>query len=121
LSFPLVVGGLTAISGHRWLARNQVESLRISHRFYIHAVVDAAYTKHLSSKIIFNRVVFQLLQIDQNSYNYIMITHSYHDPYSIRLDEPVLSNAAGGIGMVGCYTLDSVTHDLPENFVSNRR
>lgn len=92
-----------------------------TNRFYTHAFVDAAYKKHASSKIIFNRVVFQLLQIDQNFYNYYMVTHSYQDPHSLRLDEPIFSNAAGGIGMVGSYTLDSVTHALPENFVSNRR
>jgi hypothetical protein len=92
-----------------------------TNQFYSHALVDAAYKRHGSAKIIFDRIVFQLLQIDKNFYNYYLVTHSYSDPHSIRLDEPFYSNMDGGIGMVGAYTIDSVMHVLPEDFVFNRR
>ena len=92
-----------------------------TNQFYTHVLVDIAFKKYPSAKIIFDRVAFQLLQADQNLYNYSMVTHSYRDPQSIRLDEPNYSNIAGGVGMVGSYTLDSVTHTLPDFFVFNRR
>jgi hypothetical protein len=45
-----------------------------------------------------------------------MTTHTYGDPHSIRLDEPVYSGVTGGVGVMGAYTLDSLVHILPENF-----
>jgi hypothetical protein len=91
-----------------------------TNQFYNHVLVDVAFKKHASAKIIFDRVVFQLLQADQNLYNYYMVTHSYRDLQSIRLDEPNYSNIEGGVGVVGSYTIDSVTHTLPDFFVFNR-
>ena len=67
------------------------------------------------------RAVFQLLQLDPNSYGYYFTTHAYNDPQSMRLDEPMYSNIVGGLGLVGAYTLDSLVHVLPEDFDYNKR
>ena len=90
-------------------------------QFYKHAIADVAYEDIGTRRVIFNRVVFQLLQMEQNLYNYYVVSHSNRDPHSIRLDEPMYSNLNGGVGMIGAYTLDSLVHPLPENFIYNRR
>ncbi len=82
--------------------------------------MQIAYAKYGSTKIVFNRVVFQLLQVDQNLYGYYLTTHAYADPHSTRLDEPVFSGVAGGVGLIGAYTLDSLVHILPENCALDR-
>jgi hypothetical protein len=87
---------------------------------YWRTLVNVAYSRYGSTKIVFNRVVYQLLQVDQNLYSYYMTTHSYSDPHSARLDEPLFSGITGGVGMVGAYTLDSLVHIMPENFPFDR-
>lgn len=89
-------------------------------QFYKYAIGSVAYKDFGTRKIVFNRVVFQLLQVEQNLYNYYVVMHSYRDPHSIRLDEPMYSSVGGGVGVVGAYTLDSLIHPLPENFIYNR-
>ncbi len=85
------------------------------------ALKVVAYKKYLHSKIIFNRVVFQLVQVEQNLYKYYQVAHASNDPHSMRLDEPMYSNLVGGVGVVGAYTLDSLVHLLPENFAFNNK
>ena len=86
---------------------------------YSVTLVSVAYKKYLHSKIIFNRIVFQLVQVEQNLYNYYQVAHMSNDPHSMRLDEPMYTNLAAGVGLVGAYTLDSLVHLLPENFAFN--
>jgi hypothetical protein len=87
---------------------------------YSRTLVEVAYNEYGNTKIVFNRVVYQLLQVDQNLYSYYMTMHSYADPHSTRLDEPVFSGVVGGVGLIGSYTLDSLVHILPENFAFDR-
>ena len=86
---------------------------------YKAVLVSVAYTKYGYTKVIFNRIVFQLVQVEQNLYNYYRTAHAYSDPHSIRLDEPMYSNLTGGVGLFGAYTLDSLVHLLPERFAFN--
>lgn len=79
------------------------------------------FDRYKSNKLIFNRVVFQVLQADKNLFNYFNVAHAYRDAQSMRLDEPMFSNVAGGIGLVGAYALDSLVHILPEDFAYNKR
>ena len=87
---------------------------------YSRTLVEIAYTKYRSARIVFNRVVVQLLQVDQNLYNYYLSTHSYSDPHTTRLDEPSFAGVTGGVGLIGAYALDSLVHILPENFAFDR-
>jgi hypothetical protein len=88
-------------------------------KLYTKMLATLAYHKYFDTKIIFNRVVFQLLQIDPHLYDYYIMTHAYNDPHSTRLDEPAYSNILNGEGVVGAYTIDSLVHLLPERFVFN--
>ena len=92
-----------------------------NNEMYNSALINLAYTKYLTNKIVFNRVVFQFLQVEQNLYDYYLLAHAFNDPHSMRLDQPDFSNIAGGVGVVGAYTLDSLVHPLPENFIYNRQ
>jgi hypothetical protein len=87
---------------------------------YTRTLIEIAFTKFKSMKIVFNRAVFRLLQVDKNLYNYYVTTHSFSDPHSTRLDEPAYWGIQGGVGVVGAYTLDSLVHILPENFAFDR-
>jgi hypothetical protein len=88
---------------------------------YNRKLVELAYQTYFNTKIIFNRVVFQYLQVDPHLYDYYIVTHAYNDPHSTRLDEPSYSNVMQGEGVVGAYTLDSLVHVLPEGFGFNKR
>lgn len=87
---------------------------------YSRTLVEIAYVKYGSTKIIFNRVVVQLIQLDRNLFGYYISTHTQYDPHSIRLDEPAFFPVSGGFGAIGAYTLDSLVHVLPEDFPYSR-
>jgi len=100
---------------------NRVLSAAYTNVMYNAALIEASFVKHVqSSSIIFQRVVLQLLQVEQNLYNYYKVAHVYDDLHSTRLDEPLYSVIDGGVGVVGAYTLDSLVHTLPPNFPYNR-
>lgn len=88
---------------------------------YSKMLITLAYQTYFNTKIIFSRVVFELLQVDPNLYGYYLTTHAYNDPHSTRLDEPMYSNVLNGEGVVGAYTLDSLVHILPDGFGFNKR
>ena len=88
---------------------------------YRAALNEVANIRYKSHRLIFNRVVLTFLQVDQNLFNYYYIVHAYRDAASMRLDEPMYSNIAGGTGLFGVYTLDSLVHLLPEDFGYNNR
>jgi hypothetical protein len=88
---------------------------------YRKVIANIAYARYPNSKITFTRVVFELVQVDEGLYNYYEVAHAGGDPLSVRLDEPLYTNLTGGVGVVGVYTLDSLVHVLPDNFISNRR
>lgn len=91
-----------------------------TNQMYNAALIQIAYVRYPKSRIIFNRIVYQLLQVEQNLYDYYKLSHAYDDYRSMRLDEPSYSNIVGGIGLVGAYTVDSLVHVLPEYFAYNR-
>ena len=72
-----------------------------------------------SNRLTFKRIVFRLLQLDGNWYNYYNTVRRFQDPYSIRLDEPDFTNLSRGYGLFGAYTVDSVAHDYPADFKYN--
>lgn len=88
---------------------------------YSRTIIQVAYEKYPNSKITFTRAVFELVQVEENLYNYYEVAHGYSDPYSVRLDEPLYTNLVGGVGVVGAYTLDSLVQMLPDYFFGNRR
>jgi hypothetical protein len=87
---------------------------------YSRTLVEIGYVKYGSTKIIFNRVVVHLVQLDRNLFGYYISTHTAHDPRSVRLDEPAFYPVVSGFGAIGAYTLDSLVHLLPENFPFSR-
>ena len=87
---------------------------------YYRAVINVLNSKYKSTRLIFKWATFVILQADGNLFEYYSSTHASQDPFSIRLDEPMVSRVSGGLGMVGAYTLDSLVNILPENFWGNR-
>ncbi len=88
--------------------------------FYTNTLVRILYDKYPGAKIKFTRALFELVQVEESLYNYYMLAHGSNDIYSVRLDEPMYTNLAGGVGVVGAYTVDSLVQAYPENFQYNR-
>ena len=76
-------------------------------------------TQYGSTNLVFKRIVFRLLQLDVNWYNYYNTVRMFRDPYSIRLDEPDFTNLSRGYGLFGACTVDSLVHDYPADFKYN--
>jgi hypothetical protein len=100
---------------------NNVSASVYRNDLYLKTLSAIAFDKYPKMNIIFHRVVFQVMQVERNLYAYYRVAHAYNDPHSTRLDEPLYSNVAGGVGVIGAYTVDSLVNVLPENFVENRR
>jgi hypothetical protein len=86
---------------------------------YYKAVLNAVGSRYPSSKILFKWATFVVLQADKNLFEYYSSFHASMDPYSTRLDEPIVSPLDGGLGVVGAYSLDSLVRLLPGNFIGN--
>ncbi|MBF8296251.1 MAG: hypothetical protein HW389_2796, partial [Bacteroidetes bacterium] len=113
--FTTVVYGELTRAGYN----NHSASVYRSDR-YRKTLVQILYDKYPNSRIKFTRAFFELVQVEENLYNYYMIAHGNNDPHSVRLDEPLYTNLVGGVGVVGAYTLDSLVQAYPENFTYNR-
>lgn len=87
---------------------------------YYKGILNKVNEKYKSTRIIFKWATLVLLQADRNLYDYYSIVHASRDPFSIRLDEPMISRVTDGLGLVGAYSLDSLVNILPENFWGNR-
>jgi hypothetical protein len=87
---------------------------------YYKAIINKLNDKYHSTKVIFKWTTLRLLQADQHLYEYFTVTHGSEDPYSIRLDQPMVSSISGGFGMVGAYSVDSLVNILPERFWGDR-
>jgi len=85
------------------------------------STLAAVLNQYRTERIVFQRVVFSLLQTEENLFNYYNIVNGFQDSFSIRFDQPLYSNIRGGIGLFGGYTLDSLVYPLPEDFAHNRR
>jgi hypothetical protein len=88
---------------------------------YLQSVIKKlTKVQYVNTHLIYKFIVLVVLQTDQNLFGYYKSLRTYQDPLSIRLDQPLYSKIDGGIGLVGAYSLDSLTFVLPENFNGNR-
>ncbi len=79
---------------------------------YLYAIAHVR-ERYAAGTVRFRRVILYLTIVDEHLYKYYYIVHGFFDPYSVRTDEPDYSNVAGGAGVVGSYTLDSLAISLP--------
>lgn len=87
---------------------------------YYRAIVNKINSQYRSNRLTFKWTTFVVLQADKNLFEYYSSTHASMDPYSTRLDVPLVSTVDGGLGVVGAYSLDSLVGLLPGNFWGNR-
>src|SRR3989339_124166 len=88
--------------------------------FLINTIKNLILAKYADNRMVFKWIVFTLIQLDQNLFNYYSVVHDYRDPRTVRLDRPMYSEINGGIGFVGACTVDSLVFLLPTNFSGNR-
>ncbi len=87
---------------------------------YYKGIINKLNSRYSNMRIIFKWATIVVLQTDKNLYDYYSVSHASRDPFSIRLDEPMVSQVTGGLGMIGAYSVDSTVNLLPENFWGNR-
>jgi hypothetical protein len=75
--------------------------------------------RYKDTRISFKRIVFRLLQVEKNMYDYYKIVHGFQDPYTIRFDQPDFTNLNRGFGLFGGCTIDTLIHDYPAHFGYN--
>jgi hypothetical protein len=56
-----------------------------------------------------------LYQTDESFYRYVKLANGFNDPFSIRTDEPDVSNIANGLGLFSSVSTDTVKVPLPSN------
>jgi hypothetical protein len=77
--------------------------------------------RYKNTKLTFRKLVFRLLQLEENWYNYYSTVRQFQDPFSIRLDEPDFTNLSNGYGLFAGSTMDSLIHVYPDNFKYHNR
>jgi hypothetical protein len=114
--------GLVAAQYPDLTARTSSNStiVRFKNGYYLSVIKQITFQRYTTTQLIYKWAVLVFLQADKNVYNYYSQIHAFRDPRSIRLDEPMFTNVAGGIGVVGAYSLDSLVFYLPQQFVGNR-
>jgi hypothetical protein len=60
----------------------------------------------------FKNAIIYLVQFDENLYRNYQTANGFKDRYSIRLDERDFTNIKNGLGVFGCYTVDSLYFEL---------
>ena len=88
----------------------------LAYRTLMSGIASKTYPKPLR----YRKIIIQVVQLEENLYNYYSVVRGFEDPFSIRLDKPNYSNIMNGSGLFGAYTVDTVSHTLPTNFVGNR-
>ena len=65
------------------------------------------------ANVRFLRAILYVTLVDEHLYKYYFLVNGFFDPYSVRTDQPDYSNVIGGVGLVGAYTVDSLSVSLP--------
>lgn len=56
-----------------------------------------------------------LYQTDESLYRYVKLVNGFNDPFSIRTDEPDVSNIMNGLGLFSVVSTDTAKVNLPSN------
>jgi len=78
-------------------------------------VLTLIYAEYGSQNIRMKKAVFQLIQVEDNLFNYYFVANNFADKFSIRIDQPEFTNINGGFGVFGAFTFDSLVVNLPED------
>ena len=74
---------------------------------------------YAGSKLTFKRIVFRVLQMEENWCEYYNIVRLAQDTRSTRFDQPDFTNLSNGYGVFGGCTVDSLVHEYPADFIFN--
>lgn len=85
----------------------------------IASTLHALSNTYAGSKITFKRIVFRVLQMDENWYNYYSIVRMPQDSSTTRFDQPDFTNLNQGYGVFGACSVDSLVHEYPADFRFN--
>lgn len=65
------------------------------------------------ANVRYRRAILFVTLVDEHLYKYYFLVNGFFDPYSVRTDQPDYSNVRGGVGVVGAYTVDTLSVQLP--------
>lgn len=86
---------------------------------YIQTLRDVL-ARHPSATVIFKQVKIEFTQFEENVYKYYSVVNGFSDPQSIRVDAPDFSNLPNAHGIFGAYCVDTIIHELPDDFPFNQ-
>jgi hypothetical protein len=93
------------------VVKEEQEAVYFSRRALELALADL-YAQYTYSGMRVKGAWFVLTQVEQNLYNYYMVSNGFQDAYSIRTDVPNWTNIKGGNGVFGAFVEDSLYVDL---------
>ena len=76
---------------------------------------------YAGAKITFKRIVFRVMQMEENWTEYYSIVRLAQDSRTTRFDQPDFTNLSSGYGVFGGCTVDSLVHNYPADFRFNHR
>ncbi len=88
-------------------------------RASVSSVLHNLSKKYAGSKLTFKRIVFRLIQMEENWYEYYSIVRLAQDSRTTRFDQPDFTNLSRGYGVFGACTVDSLVHEYPADFRFN--
>lgn len=88
-------------------------------RYRLTSTIAGVSAKYAGNRLIFKRVVFHLLEMDENWFKYYNMVRRAQDSVTTRFDLPDYTNFSRGHGLFGACTVDSLIHSFPNDFVYN--
>ena len=85
----------------------------------IAATIHGIAKTFAGSKLTFKRIVFRLMQMEENWNEYYNIVRLPQDLRTSRFDQPDFTNLSSGYGLFGACTVDSLVHEYPADFRYN--
>jgi len=90
----------------RLVEKEEVEVVYFSKRAFELTLAEL-YAQYTYSGMRVNGAWFVLTQVEQNLFNYYMVSNAFQDAHSIRTDVPNWTNVKGGNGVFGAFVEDS--------------
>jgi hypothetical protein len=98
-------------TGTENLLRESGEGVSLSRKAFELTVADL-YTRYSTFAVRVRGLCFVLTQVEPNLCSYYMVSNSFQDPNTVRMDMPNWTNINGGVGVFGAVVEDSLRIDL---------
>jgi hypothetical protein len=71
------------------------------------------------SNYIIENAIFRLLMMDAALANYYSLQKTFLDEFSVRINQPDVTNIQGGLGIFGSYSIKQISLEIAGNYISS--